>query len=64
VQPRLDAFKSLAKVAGVDQQGKSGDSPGSKVSITFNIGNGVAPMMIEGTVVEQTSEEIAYEEGD
>lgn len=46
-QARIDAFKQLSKVAGVDQSGKGGDAAGTKVSITFNIEPDKPPVMLE-----------------
>ena len=43
---RIEAFKQLTKVAGVDQQQKTGDA-GNRVSITLNIGKATRPITID-----------------
>lgn len=43
---RIEAFKQLTKVAGVDQQQKTGDA-GNRVSITLNIGKAARPITID-----------------
>jgi hypothetical protein len=45
---RLEAFKSLAKVADVFETQKIGAPTGERVQIQINLGNGAAPVAIEG----------------
>lgn len=51
-QARVDAFKQLTKVAGVDQRDKGTDAA-ARVSVTFNFGGAQKPVMIEGVVLPQ-----------
>ena len=45
---RLDAFKSMAKVADVFEPQKSGTPIGERVSININLGNGARSVAVEG----------------
>lgn len=54
---RLDAFKSLSKVATVDTPDKDGQSVGEKVSITINIPGAPKPITIEASTPAGVSHE-------
>lgn len=59
---RIEAFKTMAKVATVDGADQKGPEAGTRVNITFNIPN-VAPMEVQGNVYEGEAdgrEEIAH----
>lgn len=58
VPARLEAFKSLAKVATVYEPEKNQQAAGERVSITFNIGKDRAGVTIEG-VSQPVSDEAA-----
>ena len=46
---RIDAFKSLARVAAVDNTGKDGAAEVDKVRININIGDSQSPVTIEAS---------------
>lgn len=48
VPAKLDAFKQLARVAEVDAPERSRGSEGSRFTVSINLGNTIAPVIIEG----------------
>jgi hypothetical protein len=59
IPARLDAFKSMAKVADVFETTKNNVPVGDRVSININLGDGRKPVVIEGTaerVIEESAQ--------
>lgn len=48
IPAKLDAFKQLARVAEVDSAEKSKGGEGSRFTVSINLGDTIAPVIIEG----------------
>lgn len=48
IPARLDAFKQLARVAEVDAPDRSNADTGSRFTVSINLGEKIAPVVIEG----------------
>jgi hypothetical protein len=49
IPAKLDAFKQLARVAEVDSPDRSSGSEGSRFTVSINLGDSIAPVIIEGS---------------
>jgi len=57
VGARLDAFKSMSKVATVDVPDKDGQSVGERVMININIPGVEKPVTYDGTVIKELADD-------
>lgn len=48
IPARLDAFKQLARVAEVDSPDRSNADTGNRFTVSINLGEKIAPVIIEG----------------
>jgi len=49
IPAKLDAFKQLARVAEVDSPDRSSGGEGSRFTVSINLGDSIAPVIIEGS---------------
>lgn len=53
IPAKLDAFKQLARVAEVDSPERSKGDSGTRFTVEINLGNSVAPVIIDATPNEE-----------
>lgn len=52
IPAKLDAFKQLARVAEVDSPERGKGSEGSRFTVSINLGDTIAPVIIEGETTD------------